>query len=262
MTGVYTRGFYLFNLTLALVITCSGCATLEGPENPDDPYERFNRSMYAFNDTIDVYAMKPIAKGYQTITPDAVDKGISSFFSNLDDIIVLINDLLQLKLQQAASDATRIVFNTFFGLLGFIDVSTGVGLPKHNEDFGQTLGYWGVGSGPYIVLPFLGPSSVRDGIGFTVDTAEFDLINNELNGKEKYGVLAVKYIDKRADLLSATNIIDETSPDPYAFIRDAWVQRRLNLVHDGAPPDDEFSDEELFEDDLLMDDPGTNIENK
>jgi len=255
MTGIRTRKYYLSNLIMSVVLTCSGCATLEGPPNPDDPYESFNRAMYSFNDTLDVYALKPIAKGYQAVTPDAVDKGITNFFSNLDDVIVLINDLFQLKFHQAASDASRIIFNTFFGLLGFIDVSTDFGLPKHNEDFGQTLGYWGLDSGPYLVLPFFGPSSVRDGIGFVVDSLEFDLAINELDDKEMYGTLALRYIDKRADLLSATNIIDETSPDPYSFVRDAWKQRRRNLVFDGAPPDDEFSDEELFEDDLFKDEP-------
>lgn len=232
----------------------SGCATVEGPPNPDDPYESFNRAMYEFNDTLDVYAIKPVSKGYQAITPDIVDKGITNFFSNIDDIFVMINDLLQLKFKQFASDSARFVFNTTFGLLGFIDVSTEFGLPKHEEDFGQTLGYWGAESGPYLVLPVLGPSSIRDGIGITVDlVAEQNMIYDSMDTNHQYGMLTLKYIDKRADLLKASAIVEETAPDPYSFIRDAWMQRRKNLVYDGNPPDD-FNEDELFEDDLFTDD--------
>lgn len=229
-----------------------GCTTLDGPKNPDDPFESFNRSMYAFNETVDKYAFKPIAKGYQVITPEPVDRGISNFFSNLDDVLVLINDLLQLKIDRAASTSARIVFNTTFGLLGFMDVATDFGLPKHNEDFGQTLGYWGVGSGPYLVLPFFGSSSIRDTIGFTVDTSEFDFVFDDMSPENVYALYAVKYIDIRADLLKAKDIVDETAPDPYAYIRDGWVQRRKNQVYDGNPPEENLDD--LFENDLFTDD--------
>ena len=230
----------------------AACATVEVP-NPDDPLESFNRSVYAFNDTLDVYALKPIAKGYQAVTPDFVDTGVTNFFNNIGDVVVLFNDLLQLKFRQALSDTARIVFNTVIGLGGFIDVASEFGLVKHDEDFGQTLGYWGVGSGPYLVLPFVGASNIRDAVGFTVDSVEFDPIYNIPKDSERNLALSVKYIDLRADLISATNIIDETAIDRYAFIRDAWVQRRKNLVYDGNPPE-EFSEEELFGDDLFKDD--------
>ena len=229
-----------------------GCTTLDGPANPDDPFESFNRSMYSFNETLDDYAMKPIAEGYQAITPDAVDTGITNFFNNLGDVLVLINELLQLKIEDAIATSARIVFNTTFGLFGLMDVATDFGLAKHEEDFGQTLGYWGVDSGPYLVLPFFGPSSVRDGIGLTVDFTELDLIFDDMDADDAYSLLAVKYIDKRADLLKAKDIVDETAPDPYAFIRDAWVQRRINKVYDGNPPEEDEDD--LFEDDLFDDD--------
>lgn len=229
-----------------------GCTTLDGPKNPDDPFESFNRSMYAFNETVDKYAFKPIAQGYQAITPEPVDRGISNFFSNLDDVLVLINDLLQLKIDRAASTSARIVFNTTFGLLGFMDVATDFGLPKHDEDFGQTLGYWGVDSGPYLVLPFFGSSSIRDAIGFTVDTYEFDFVYDDMSPEHVYALYAVKYIDIRADLLKAKDIVDETAPDPYAFIRDGWMQRRKNQVYDGNPPEENLDD--LFENDLFTDD--------
>lgn len=234
-------------------LLCSGCATIDGPPNPDDPFESFNRSMYEFNETLDIYVLKPVAKGYQAVTPDAVDKSITNFFSNLDDVLVIFNDIFQLKFEQLASDTARFVFNTTFGLLGFIDVATDFGLPKHKEDFGQTMGYWGVESGPYLVLPFFGPSSVRDGAGFVVDSTELDVVFDDMSEAHTYGMYSLKYIDKRADLMRFTNIVEETAPDPYAFIRDAWKQRRQNLVYDGDPPDD-FSEEDLFEDDLFTDD--------
>ncbi|MDA3870341.1 MAG: VacJ family lipoprotein [Gammaproteobacteria bacterium] len=229
-----------------------GCTTLDGPKNPDDPFESFNRSMYTFNETLDEYAFKPIAKGYQAVTPEPVDRGITNFFSNLDDVLVLINDLLQLKIERAASTSARIVFNTTFGLLGFMDVATDFGLLKHNEDFGQTLGYWGVDSGPYLVLPFFGSSNIRDAIGSTVDTTEFDFVYDDMSPENVYALYAVNYIDIRADLLKAKDIVDETAPDPYAFIRDGWMQRRKNLIYDGNPPEEDMDD--LFEDDLFTDD--------
>ncbi len=245
-------------ITFIALIICtllfSGCATIEGPPNPDDPYESYNRSMFAFNDTVDTYIMKPVAKGYQAITPDPVDKGITNFFSNLDDIFVIINDLLQLKLGRAVSDTSRFVVNSTVGLLGFIDVASDIGLPKHEEDFGQTMGYWGVGSGPYLVLPFFGPSNIRDTAGFVVDAEmSLNVIYDDMSDAHQYGLISLYYIDRRADLLKASDIIEETALDPYSFIRDAWMQRRRNLIYDGNPPDD-FNEDDLFEDDLFTDD--------
>ena len=240
---------FLFILTFGFI---TGCTTLDGPENPDDPFESFNRSMYTFNEKLDEYAMKPIAEGYQAITPDAVDTGITNFFNNIGDVLTLVNDLFQLKIDKALKTSARIVFNSTIGLFGIMDVATDFGLERHEEDFGQTLGYWGVESGPYLVLPFFGPSSVRDGIGFAVDVTELDLVYDDMSFDHEISLLAVKYIDKRADLLKAKDIVDETAPDPYAFIRDGWVQRRKNQVYDGNPPEEDEDD--LFEDDLFEDD--------
>ena len=233
-----------------------GCATLDGPPNPDDPFERYNRSMYAFNNTVDEYVMTPIAKGYNAVLPDVVNTGITNFFNNLEDVVVFFNDLLQLKFAQAVHDSARIVYNTTFGLLGFFDVATSFGLKKNNEDFGLTLAYWGVGSGPYLVLPFLGPSDVRDSLALPVDWFAFDPVFKDAETKATLSLLALRYIDKRADLLQATNIIDETAIDPYSFIRDAYMLHRENLVYDGNPPDainedDLFKDEDLFRDEGL-----------
>ena len=245
------------NSLYSLIVLCSllitGCTTLDGPANPDDPFESFNRSMYAFNETVDIYAFKPIARGYQAVTPDVVDRGISNFFSNLDDILIMFNNILQLKFDKAISDSARIVFNTTFGLFGFMDVATDFGIAKNDEDFGQTLGYWGVDSGPYLVLPFLGPSNIRDGIGLAADYTVLDVVYDDMSTTHTWELLSLNFIDKRADLLKAKDIVDETAPDPYAFIRDASTQRRNNLVHDGNPPD-ELGDDKLFEDDLFKDD--------
>lgn len=231
-----------------------GCATLEGPENPDDPFERFNRSVYSFNETVDKYALKPVAKGYKTITPGSIDKVITNFFSNLDDIVVIFNDLLQFNITQTASDFSRFIVNTTIGIAGLMDIATDFGLKKHNEDFGQTLGVWGVGEGPYLVLPFIGASNVRDGSGFLVDTSQLDVTTTQLEGGDEIYVLGVKYIDIRADLLKTTNILDEIAPDRYAFIRDAWVQRRRHLVSNGEASAATEVNNELFEDDLFKDD--------
>jgi phospholipid-binding lipoprotein MlaA len=240
---------------LSSLLLLQGCATLDGPPNPDDPLERFNRSMYAFNDTVDQYVMKPVAKGYNAVMPDVVNTGVTNFFNNIDDIVVFFNDLLQLKFAQAVHKSARIVFNTTFGLLGFFDVATSFGLEKHDEDFGQTLGYWGVGSGPYLVLPFLGPSTVRDAPALPVDWYAFDPVFKNRTTRTTLSLLAVKYTDKRADLLKASSIIDETAIDPYAFIRDAYMQRRKYLVNDGKAPD-QFNEDDLFNDENLFRDEG------
>lgn len=239
-------------LIAAGLLLLQACATLEGPPNPDDPFERFNRSMYAFNDKLDKYVMTPVAKGYNWVTPDVVNTGITNFFNNLDDIVVFFNDLLQLKFARAAHESARVVFNTTYGLLGFFDVATSFGLEKHDEDFGQTLAYWGVGSGPYLVLPILGPSNVRDAISLPVDWFEFDPVFRDKELKVTLSLVTLKLIDKRADLLHATNIIEETAPDPYAFIRDAYKLHRENLIYDGNAPD-QFNEDQLFEDDLFKD---------
>jgi len=241
-----------FILTLSVLFS-SGCATLDGPPNPDDPYESFNRSMFEFNDNVDKYAFKPVAKGYNFIMPNVASKGVSNFFNNIDDIVVFFNQLLQFKLADAAATSARFVFNSTFGLFGLIDVATDMDLPKKNEDFGQTLAVWGVPSGAYVVLPFIGPRTIRDTAGLYVDWTYFDPVLNRQTAKASLLTLTVKYIDVRAGLLKASNILEDTVPDRYAFVRDAWLLRREFLIYDGNPPE-EFSDEELFGDDDLFKD--------
>ena len=228
----------------------TGCATTSAPPVESDPWEGFNRAVYGFNKTADETLIKPIATGYQAITPDFLDRGITNFFNNLDDVVVLANQILQGKPQEAVSDFSRLVWNSTVGLLGFIDVATHLDLPKHNEDFGQTLGRWGYTPGPYLVLPILGPHTARDAIGLIPDWFLFDPLNyTDLSFRQRLAVAAVKYIDIRADLLSASTIVDTAALDEYTFIRDAYLQRREYLIYDGNPPEEEF-DEELFEDEL------------
>ena len=248
-----TKIFYDTALLFITILFSSGCATIEGPANPDDPFESFNRSMFAFNEGVDKYAFKPAAKGYNFIMPDIASKGVSNFFSNVDDIVVFFNQLLQFKIAAAVATSARIVFNTTFGLLGLIDVASEMDLYKHNEDFGQTLAVWGVPSGPYLVLPFIGPMTVRDTAGLAVDWTYFDPIFRRQTLNASIVTLTVKYIDIRAGLLKASNILDDTVPDKYSFVRDAWTLRREFLIYDGQPPED-FSEEELFNDENLFQD--------
>ncbi|MDJ0831872.1 MAG: VacJ family lipoprotein [Gammaproteobacteria bacterium] len=231
-----------------------GCATLEGPPDPDDPFESYNRAMYKFNDSLDRVVLKPVAEGYVNVTPTPVRKGVTNFFSNLDDVVVVVNDVLQLKLVQAASDLTRFVVNSTLGIAGIFDVASPMGLRKHNEDFGQTLGRWGVGSGPYLVLPYFGPSSPRDGVGLYVDLSEIDPRFNQIDDNATRNTLvALNVVNTRAGLLNASSILDVAALDPYIFTRDAWKQRRQFLVYDGDPPEEEFDDEFDDELDLLED---------
>jgi len=213
--------------------TLAGCATSGG--NPADPLEPLNRVVFSFNDAADRAVIKPVARAYRAMLPGIVRTGVSNFFSNLEDIWISVNDVLQGKFQEGVDDFGRVLFNSTFGIAGIFDFASELGLQKHNEDFGQTLGSWGVGSGAYLVLPILGPSSIRDGFGLLLDT-QADLafyvdgvpVHNSL-----YGTRA---ISNRANLLDASSVIDQAALDKYSFVRDAWLQRRRNLVYDGNPP--------------------------
>ncbi len=246
-THVLRRSVLLSLLGLTALLT--GCATVTHPVE-SDPWEGFNRRVFGFNKTLDETLIKPIATGYKNATPDLVDRGVTNFFSNLDDVIVIANQILQGKPREALSDFSRLVWNSTAGILGFIDVATHLDLPKHTEDFGQTLGRWGYTPGPYLVLPILGPSTARDTIGLIPDWFVFDPVNyTDLSRWERLSLTAVKFIDIRADLLGASAIVDTAALDEYTFIRDAFLQRRQYLVYDGDPPEEDF-DEEFLEEEL------------
>lgn len=228
---------FLLSASLAL----GGCATTH--QNPKDPLESFNRGVYQFNDTLDKAVVKPVAQGYDAMVPPPVKLMVSNFFSNLNDVLVAINNLLQLKIADAASDGGRVAVNTTVGIFGLADVASALGLKKHNEDFGQTLGKWGIGNGPYLVLPFFGPSSFRDGVGLVADT-NMSLLQRVDEVDVRNRLIATNMVDKRAALLDKEEVLDTAAVDRYAFIRDSYLQRRRSLVYDGDPPREKFDDEE------------------
>jgi phospholipid-binding lipoprotein MlaA len=241
-------------LCVALMLTLAGCATT-GPATPGDPLERMNRGTYRFNTAIDRVLLKPLATGYQKGVPRVVRTGIGNVLSNLAFPTTIINDLLQLKLKDAAIDLGRFAINSTLGLGGLLDPASHFGIRRNDEDFGQTLGRWGVPSGPYIVLPLLGPSTLRDAPSILVDS-ETDLrVQLDLESEERVALGVLSALDARVGLLSIDDAIDEAY-DPYAFVRDAWLQRREYKVRDGNVPDDApLEDPEELEDPEMPEDP-------
>jgi len=222
----------IFSMTLL-----SACASVPGGPSEGDPFESYNRAMFS-NDTLDEYFLKPVAEGYDAILPSPAKTGVSNFFNNIGDIFVVLNDILQFKFQQAIEDASRLVFNSTIGLYGLIDVATPMGLPKHNEDLGQTLATWGVADGPYIVLPFFGSRTLRD-TSDVIFLATYDPIYDIENKEALYGTIFLKTIDTRYKLLKVSRIVEQAALDKYSFIRDAYLQNRKNLIYDGNPPEEE-----------------------
>jgi phospholipid-binding lipoprotein MlaA len=223
-----------FFISLVLVGALTGCATtgVNSNPNPIDPLEDWNRDVQSFNDALDEYVMKPLAEGYDWIMPDFAHRGVSNFFNNLDDISVIVNDVLQGKFWQAPEDTARFLLNTTIGLGGLIDLASEVDLQKHDEDFDQTLGVWGVPTGPYIVLPLKGPSSVR-GIAGLAATSAMNPINYFTGPFISFGLSALNAVDERADTLSLEKIATEAAIDRYTFFRDSYLAQRKSLVLDG-----------------------------
>lgn len=218
-------------------LLCAGLLALPlasqaAPE--EDPWESFNRPIFTFNDTLDTYALKPLAQGYQAVTPQFLEDGIHNVFNNVGDVGNLVNDLLQGKVHAAGVDTSRLLFNTTFGVLGFFDVASKMDLRRSDEDFGQTLGAWGVASGPYVVLPLLGPSTGRDAVGKIPDsfTEPYPYISDVPARNSIHGL---NVVDTRASLLSAEKLI---TGDKYVFIRNAYLQNREFKVTDGQVVDD------------------------
>lgn len=242
--------FIVRSLLCAGVIAIGGCAStpMQAETNASpaanetnqydtrDPLEGMNRAIFTFNDKFDRYLLKPVAKGYRAITPSFFRKGVSNFFSNLYDPANMVHNLLQGKLSASASDLGRFVINSTIGVLGLFDVATPMGLEKHDEDFGQTLGAWGVGEGPYLVLPIFGSSTLRDGVGRVPDWYLYPpTYMEERSTADK--MLLVEVINRREQLLDASDILDQAAgEDPYVFVREAYRQRRQTLIHDGNPP--------------------------
>ena len=219
---------------LVLLTVIGGCATTA--KDPQDPWEGWNREVQTFNDHLDDYAMKPVAKGYRWITPSFVDRGLTNFFSNIRDIDVTLNDLLQFKISQTGMDGSRFIVNTIAGVGGLVDVATMIDLPKHNEDFDQTMGVWGVPTGPYLVLPFFGPSSPR-GAGGLVGDAAMNPISYFDSLIITGGLFGLNAINMRANNLGTEKIATEAAIDRYSFFKTAYFQQREYLVNDGNMPE-------------------------
>jgi phospholipid-binding lipoprotein MlaA len=224
---------------LAAALLLSGCASTPG--RPYDPFEASNRVMYAINDPLDKYFAKPIAQAWVDYVPTPVQKAASNYFNNIDDLFSGINGLLQGKLDKAGNDFARVMINSGFGFLGLIDIASDAGIPRGNEDFGQTFGYWGIPQGPYLFIPLWGPSTVRDGTGSILRYwyTPTQLIPDVAVRNVIYGIGA---IDARAQALDATSLIEQASIDPYTFVRRAYLQRREYEVYDGKPPPEQEED--------------------
>lgn len=212
---------------LVLVLAAGGCAS---SNTPGDPFEGFNRAMFSFNEGVDNAVLKPVATGYKAVVPEPARDCVGNVFSNINDVFVSINSLLQGKPGDAVSDACRVLINSTVGLLGCFDVASKVGLEKHNRDFGQTFGKWGFASGPYLVLPILGPSSIRDGVGALIYSNLDPVWANHVPTRNV--AFSLRAVNRRADFLDATNVLEEAALDKYSFVRDSYVQRRRGMVEE------------------------------
>jgi phospholipid-binding lipoprotein MlaA len=236
---------------LLFALLASGCATIpaDAGNDPRDPFEVYNRHMTEFNDRVDRALLKPVAQGYTAVVPEPARNCVNNFFGNIADLPIALNNLLQGKPGEAVSDVCRFAINSTVGLFGCFDVASKMGLEKHNEDFGQTLGRWGLGSGPFLVLPLFGPSSVRDATGRVVEMAgQADPLDHLNSVRARNNLTALELVDLRASLLDAERLLDAAAIDRYQFIRNAYLQRRNNLVFDGDPPRIRDPDEEVEED--------------
>ena len=234
------------SILLILLLSITGCATTKNFSdnfNPDDPYEKSNRKVFEFNNKVDKLFLRPITDLYDRATPEFAQTSITNFFANLDDISISINNLLQGNVVESMSDITRFFINTIFGLGGFFDVASEMGLEKHSEDFGQTLGKWGAEPGPYLMLPFLGPSTTRDAFTFVGDISLAPTLSLDDNGS-RLGMISLDLINTYS---AFTGIADIESQDQYAFLRDAYLERRKYEVNDGLSEED-LSQDEDFED--------------
>jgi len=222
-------------LAVLALLSAVGCATTGDERDPRDPFEGFNRGVYAFNETFDEYIAKPVATGYRKVLHAEIRSRVGNFFANVQDIFIGVNNFLQGKFEQGVNDWARFAFNSTIGLLGIHDVASEMGLEKHNEDFGQTFGRWGVGPGPYLMLPFLSSSTVRDAAGTAIDwtVSPFTEVRPIALRNTLYGVYLV---NTRAELLDASRLLEEAALDKYVFQRDAYFQRRQSLIYDGRPP--------------------------
>ena len=230
-TGLPGMRCLLAVIGLALLQACATVPADSSVEirKPIDPYERFNRTIFTFNENVDRAVVKPVATAYRDATPELVRKGVNNFFDNIADAWSLVNNALQLKPVEATDSLFRVTTNTLWGLGGIFDVASVMGIPRHSEDFGQTLGYWGVLSGPYVVLPIFGPSTVRDALGMVVDF-QGDLVTGLDTVPVRNSLTGLRLVDARASFLGAGDVLEQAALDKYAFARDVYLQRRRSLI--------------------------------
>ena len=217
-------------VTVVMITLMSGCATVDN----NDPLEAINRGVYKFNDVSDKAVFKPIAGAYKAVMPSPVRTGVSNFFANLGTFVTAINQALQFKFNKAAESAGRFVINSTVGIAGLFDVASTQGIPRYKEDLGQTLGYWGIGNGAYLVLPFIGPSTIRDTTGLVAESMTIDPLMYVDDPAARNALIGTMFISKRAEMLPGSDLLDEAALDPYSFMRDAYLQRRANQVADGV----------------------------
>ncbi|HLA35320.1 MAG TPA: VacJ family lipoprotein [Rhodocyclaceae bacterium] len=230
----------LLGLTLAGML--GGCATPNAGNAANsyderDPVEGVNRAVFAFNQGLDTVLIRPMAVGYEFVLPTPIRTGVGNFFDNIGDVFVGVNNLLQGKVADAASDLGRVAINSTLGIFGLFDIASEAGLEKHEEDFGQTFGRWGVGDGPYLVVPVFGPRTTRDTLGLVLDM-KVDPVGQVDHVPTRNTLTALRLVNTRATLLPADKVIEEAALDKYSYMRDAYLQRRRNLIYDGSPPRD------------------------
>lgn len=236
---IMTKSLRRVTVSLLAATVLAGCAAAP---SRDDPFEPMNRASYAVHEVVDGYVVKPVAQAYVDYAPRLVQTGIRNFFNNIDDFFSFINGMLQNKPDKAGNDLGRVITNTGFGLLGLIDIASEAGIPKGNEDFGQTFGYWGIPQGPYLFIPVFGPTTVRDGTGWIIRayTTPIGYIPDVPTRNILWGI---GFLDLRASALQAETLVEQASLDKYTFIRRSYLQRRQYLVYDGAPPPPKEEDE-------------------
>jgi phospholipid-binding lipoprotein MlaA len=236
-----TQSLVKFSRSAIILVACllSACSSIQKRSDLErvDPFESMNRAVFNFNEKADDYVIKPLAKSYKFVLPTFIQTGVTNFFGNINELMTAANNLLQGEPERASNDIGRFLVNSSIGVLGFFDVATDLGVERNKEDFGQTFGVWGLPNGPYLVLPFFGPSTVRDAAGFFLDiNADFVLNSNKLSGNQKTTSTVLRVVNERARLLDATRLLDDAAFDKYSFIRDSYLQRRRAQVHNGNPP--------------------------
>ena len=238
MLTIKLKNIYkIFTLSFSIVLSASLAVSAKDAFSSDeDPLEPINRAIFGFNEVVDDTVLEPVAKGYRAITPDPVEHSVSNFFNNLGEINTIVNSTLQMKLDKTLSSTSRFVINSTVGIFGLFDVASSLGIERHREDFGQTLGHYGVPAGPYLVLPFFGPSTFRDAPGFYADIAierSISPVHTELHHEERQVIQTTNVIDTRANLLQASKILDTAAKDKYIFLRESYLQKRAKMIVDG-----------------------------